>query len=240
MNLVSYLMTTESHMSFGLKMPFSTMEFPRWCLILYILVLDMDIAADCLIKAGWIVDTKSRHRIGIAEVETPQLPLISPDKQTKTVLLLASDWKFPLTADSPLERVILPNELPDQKLSFPPLSGLLDALIESWLDGPSDDAALLIHLACQFNYLYEYAPALKERSFAKQIKYEHRQFHFDVLAGMEASTIPFRKHEREIRDALLQGRYELQECSAPRDNEELFDTWSRVRLPDPVNDQSTE
>jgi hypothetical protein len=126
------------------------------------------------------------------------------------------------------------------KLSFPLLPGLLDALIESWLVGPTEDATLLVRLAVYFNYLYGYVPALKERSFADQMKYEHRQFHFDVLAGMDSSTFPFRNHQRGIRDALLQGRYELQECSAPRDNEALFDPWKGIRLPDPVNDESVE
>ncbi|PKX90774.1 uncharacterized protein P174DRAFT_444517 [Aspergillus novofumigatus IBT 16806] len=88
---------------------------------------------------------------------------MAPDSQTTTVLL-SSDWEFPLATDSALERVPMEN-LPGQTLSFPPLSGLLDALIESWLDGPSDEDPLLLHLAVQFNYLYEYAPALKERSF---------------------------------------------------------------------------
>lgn len=206
---------------------------------LYILVTDIDIAADCLVKAGWTLDTQSPHRIGGVEVKTRQHRLISPDRQTTTVLLLASDWKFPLASDSALEPVPL-DELPDQTLSFPPLSGLLDALIESWLDGPSDDPLLLLHLAVQFNYLYGYTPALKERSFANQLKYEHRQFHFDVLAGMASSTFPFRKHQRAIRDALLQGRYELQECSAPRDNEDLFDSWAKIRLPPPAEGQSME
>jgi len=59
---------------------------------------------------------------------------------------------------------------------------------------------LLIHLACQIPYLYAYAPALKQRSFAERMKYEHRQFHLDVLARMETGTIPFRRHQRAIRD----------------------------------------
>jgi hypothetical protein len=199
---------------------------------LYLLVLDIDAAADCLIKAGWTINTQSSHRIGNAETKIPQVPLISPDSQTKTVLLLASDWKFPLPAS--------PSLTDDQGLSFPPLPGLLDALIESWLDGPSEDEALLLHLACQFNYLYEYVPALKRRSFANQMRYEHRQFHFDVRAGMSSSTLPFRRHERGIRNELLQGRYELQECSASLDNEDLFDSWAKIRLPDPPGDQSVE
>jgi hypothetical protein len=118
-------------------------------------------------------------------------------------------------------------ELPDQTLSFPPLSGLIDALIECWLEGSRNDDSVLLHFAVQFNYLYEYAPALKERSFANQMKHEHRQFHSDVLSGM-STALPFRKHQRGIRDALLQGCYELQECSAPRDNDGLFNPRKRV------------
>lgn len=107
-------------------------------------------------------------------------------------------------------------------MPFPPLAGLLDALIESWLDFPSNGSMLWIFLGCQISYLYAHVPALKERSFAEQMKYEHRQYHFDVLAGMAFGTLPFRRHQRAIRDALLQGQYELRECSAPCDDKELF------------------
>ena len=83
---------------------------------------------------------------------------------------------------------------------------------------------LLIHLAYQISYLYAYAPVLKQQSFAERMEYEHHKFRFDVLAGMETGTNPFRRHQRAIQDALLQGQNELRECSASRDNEELFDT----------------
>lgn len=98
-----------------------------------------------------------------------------------------------------------------QKVPIPPLAGFLDALIESWLDCPSDDATLLITLVVQISYLYAHVPALKEKSFAEQMKYENRQFHFDELMGVDTGTIEFRKHLRAIRDGLLQGQYELQE-----------------------------
>jgi hypothetical protein len=102
-------------------------------------------------------------------VKTQQQRLIAPDGQTTTVLLLASDWKFPLTSDTALERVPL-EEFPHQTLSFPPLSGLLDALIESWLDGPSDEPSLLLHLAVQFNYLYGYAPSFERAIFCQPVE----------------------------------------------------------------------
>ena len=182
---------------------------------LYILVPDLDEAAAVLVTAGWVIDSQGRHKIGNAKVDFPQRRLLSPKGRTLAVLLPAEEWKFPLIASPPVDHAT--------NFSFPPLSGLIDALIETWLDCPSDDCMLLIHLACQISYLYAHAPGLKRREFAEEMKYEHRQFHFDVVAGMQTGTIPFRKHQRGIRDALRQGDYELRECSASRDNKDLFD-----------------
>ncbi|KAJ9484608.1 hypothetical protein VN97_g8762 [Penicillium thymicola] len=195
---------------------------PTWKFDLYLLVMDLDKAAELLVKAGWVIDTQGPHAIGNAKVELPQKRLVFPSSKITTVLLPAQEWKFPLNADSPDDAPLTTDS--HENVSFPPLPGFLDALIESWLDSPSDDAMLLIHLTCQISYLYAYVPAIKQRAFAEQMKYEHRQFHFDVLAGMQTDTIQFRKHQRAIRDALLQGQYELQECSASRDNEDIFDT----------------
>ena len=78
-----------------------------------------------------------------------------PDNKTRTVLLPAVDWKFPLTLDIPPQYSTVEND-PSQNVPFPPLAGLLDALIECWLDCPSDDSMLLIGLACQIFYLHTY------------------------------------------------------------------------------------
>ena len=191
---------------------------------LYILVEDIDLASNTLATAGWTFDMQGPHRIGNAEVDLevfPQQRLISPDNQTRTVLLPAADWKFPLTLDTPLQHPTVKND-PSQRVPLPPLPGLLDALIECWLDCPSDDSMLLLGLACQIFYLYTYVPALKEKSFAEKMKYENRQFHLDVLMGMKAGTVRFRNHQRAIRDALRQGQYELQECSVSSDSEYFF------------------
>jgi hypothetical protein len=61
--------------------------------------------------------------------------------------------------------------------------------VDSWLDYRDDDYMLTSHLACQILYLYEYVQPVKERSFAKQLKYEHRRNHFDTLAGMTAGDL---------------------------------------------------
>ncbi|KAI9926968.1 hypothetical protein MW887_003348 [Aspergillus wentii] len=175
------------------------------CIRLHLLVPDIDKAAGFLINARSVIDS-GPHRIGNAEDQ---------------------DWKSPLTNDYSSEDAVLVAVSPHQKVSFLPLPGLLDAPIEdapieSWLDCASDDAMLLLHLACQISYLYAHAPSLKQGSFGEKMKPEHQQFHYDVLAGMDTGTVPFRQRQRAIRDALLQGQYGPCQSSASRDNKDLF------------------
>ncbi|RAK90542.1 hypothetical protein BO79DRAFT_208332 [Aspergillus costaricaensis CBS 115574] len=217
-------------------------DVPTAVFDLYILVEAIDAAANILAKAGWYFDMQAPHLIGNAEVDLldfPQQRLISPDGETRTVLLPATDWKFPLTSNTRLEFVPL-EVMPSLKVPFPPLPGFLDALIDSWLDCPSNDAMLLIVLACQISYLYTHAPALKQKSFAEEMKYEHRQFHFDVLAGMETGTLQFRQHQRDIRDALLRGQYTLRDCSASRDNKDLFDPFGGITFESVAEEEHDE
>jgi hypothetical protein len=62
---------------------------------------------------------------------------------------------------------------------------------------------------------------LKEKAFAEQLVYEHRQYHLDVLFGMDHGTVQFISHQRNVREATRQRTQKLQECSAP-DNKDLF------------------
>lgn len=55
---------------------------------------------------------------------------------------------------------------------------------------------LHIHLVYQIPYLYEYVPPLSKRSFAEDLKPEHRQYQYDVLAGMNTSSIKLSACER--------------------------------------------
>ncbi|KAG4430211.1 hypothetical protein IFR05_014313 [Cadophora sp. M221] len=138
----------------------------------------------------------------------PPLPSNEPSGPQSTILLPAFEWYYAFPETSP-ENFI------------PSLPALLDCLIDKLLDDPLTECDFFNHLAMLILYLYEYSPDVKRRSFAEELKYDHRQFHYDRSSGMSAG-LPFIRHQRKIRDALRNGTYQLCDCSADRNNEELF------------------
>jgi hypothetical protein len=151
----------------------------------------------------------------------PALPGIGPQLPpgpTTTILLPALEWNytFPSIIQSP----------------YPSLPELLDALIEKLLDDPLTGRTIWDHLTVLLAYLYGYVSALRDRSFAEHLKYEHRQYHYDSSSGMSTGTLPFTRHERKIRDALREGRFQLCDCSADEEDESLFltKTIARIRI----------
>lgn len=113
---------------------------PTVVFALYILVPDIDIAAQILISNDWKSTSHEHGRIGNHTMDIPQRRLTAPSHsdETKrtdlpdlhfwkhTVLLPATDFKFEL--EEPQVAKSSPNSV------FPQLAGLLDALIESLLD----------------------------------------------------------------------------------------------------------
>ncbi|KAK2617039.1 hypothetical protein QQS21_000133 [Conoideocrella luteorostrata] len=175
---------------------------------LYLLVRDIDLAAEVLLNKGWkdappptkftfnFLDPHpeiARRRLdapGANEINPPGE--VSPEPAT-TVLLKAADFKFPAEKFAPT-----PASLEGY---FPPLPVLTDALIDSLLDAPHD-CRLQSYMALQLSYLYGYVCELKEQSFSKVIKYENRQFHHDALSGVSVGTLPIITIERQVRDEL--------------------------------------
>jgi hypothetical protein len=50
---------------------------------------------------------------------------------------------------------------------------------------------------------------MKLTAFAEFLNQEHRQYHVDVLSGINTGTIIFRAHSRKIRDSKRKGEYTL-------------------------------
>lgn len=225
---------------------------------LYILVPDIETAAQVLTNDGWNLVPQKKGKIGFADVEYPQRRLTPPSQYLRksellaihsetpqlppppdpsppgpdtTVLLPAADWNFSFAGVDANNTKDLVDTI------YPPLADLVDALIDSLLDCPSDNDFLCSHLGDQIAYLYGHSPLLKEKSFAEQLMYQHRQYHLDVLSGMGHATMPFISHQRKIREGLRDGTHKLQECSADRSNESLFNREVQARLlasmPDP-------
>lgn len=191
---------------------------------LYLLVLDIDLAAEVLIDKGWNdapPPTKftfhflashpeiARRRLdppGANEVRPPSWPPTPPAevrlRPGTTVLLKAADFNFPAEKFAPTPASL--------EIYFPPLPVLTDALIDSLLDAPHD-SRLQGAMAVQVCYLYQHVRELKEQSFSKEIKYENRQFHYDALSGVDIGTLPVIAVERRVRDELRKEQRQLQE-----------------------------
>ena len=207
---------------------------------LYLLVPNIGQAAEVLVQQGWHLEDKTKTKFGNAPLRsahcclTPPVdiirkrpawspgmgPLPPPSKEppgpTTTIFLPASEWNytFPETGDQNL---------------MPPLPALLDGLVDKLLDDPLTETTLWNHLDLLIAYLYGHAPALKQKAFAEELKYDHRQFHYDCLSGMSTGR-PFIRHEQKIREALRNGTYQLCDCSADHNDESLFTAKVEARL----------
>lgn len=208
-------------------------QVPTAAFHLYLLVLDLDRATDVLVSSGWTLDTLSRSKIAHIDVSTAQHRLSLPQPQAempieihttppssmpqapvhdRIVLLLATDWYFDLASNSTATIV--------SSIHLPRLPILLDCLIEALLEEDSDKAPIQGYIACQVAYLYEHNSKVKSKGFGSRLRHEHRQFHFDTVAGLPTVTRPGIRHEQSVRDALLEGSRTL--CDLSITEEELM------------------
>lgn len=190
---------------------------------LHLLVADIIEAASALMESGWTdagpLNSKFHFLMGsIAQrrlnppghgtavkqnpeprVGPPPLPSKELPGPTTTVLLPAADWNVPV------EKL----RLFSSDSFVPPLNLLVDALIDSLLDAPTN-TLLRMRLSTYVAYLYGYCTALKTQNFSENLSRDHRQFHYDKLSRQTSVTIPFVKEQRLIRDAIREGKQEPQ------------------------------
>lgn len=180
---------------------------------LYLLVPNIDEAAQALVTHGWANATAdqapkyhflarhpsiSRRRLNPPSIKEGKGTLSKERPPAvewfATVLLPAADWN-----------VSVDQLRPSSPGGFiPPLSVLVDALIESLLDSPTD-SFLRVHLALHICYLYGNCQTLKAQEFARRLNPENRQFHYDALSKPGLGTLPFIAHERRVRDEIRIG-----------------------------------
>jgi hypothetical protein len=182
-------------------------------------------AAGTLVERGWRPpppEFEARY-IDIAEATCylvePQCKSVGPT-DLLVALTAASDW------DIKLPDIATQTSCYHQGTArwpfIPALHQLLDSFIRRRLDTPDVYCFFRSHTGCLLGYLYEYVPILKLREFAAYLKVEHRQYHWDVVAGVSYTMEPFRIHSQKVRDSILRGEYEFRECSVSRDDEQFF------------------
>ncbi len=207
---------------------------------LCLLVPDIDQAAEILIQEGWHPEDETKTRFGNSSLQSahhrltppgglppraiwspemgpPPLPSKKPPGPTTTILLPASEWNYEFPENN------------DHYNFVPLLPALLDGLIDKLLDDPLADSIFWHYLAVLIGYLYGHVPALKQKEFAEELKYDHRQFHYDYVSGM-FTGLPFIRHQQKIREALRNNTYQLSDCSVDRDNESSFLAKAEARL----------
>lgn len=173
---------------------------------LYILVADIDQAAQALIEMGstdagplvsdyyFLMGPAPQRRLHLPGCN-PAINPTTPPYSATTVLLPAADWNVPI------ERL----HSTSRDGFLPPLNLLIDALIDSLLDSP-DDTLLQTRLTTYVSYLYDHCAALKTQQFADNMQLDHRQFHYDALTDLNRGTVPFLEEHRQIREEIRQGK----------------------------------
>ncbi|AEO62107.1 hypothetical protein MYCTH_2313111 [Thermothelomyces thermophilus ATCC 42464] len=154
---------------------------------LFLLVPDVDAAAQVLIGAGYRRGQLSFALRNIRQFENLYFPprAITADNKhdesipdTGVILLAAREWfhELPATAQ-------------DMTDWFPTLPQLLTALIAKWLSLEEQESDLRLRIAVYIGYIYLYIDAVKEPGFQEQLPPEYRLFHADRLQGINTENL---------------------------------------------------
>ena len=118
------------------------------------------------------------------------------------ILLPAKYWRYEL-----------PRTVEEADNFIPPLSTLLNTLINVWIDLPPNDTLLREHIATHIGYFYLYNQEIRKPDFENQLAVENRQVHFELLRGNDSPFVSLmtekcQEHHRNIRNQIRSGRYE--------------------------------
>lgn len=151
---------------------------PTMLFHLYLLVPEIEHAADILSQKGWFYLEDYKPNIGQKPVDIPQIRMLHKGgpESVHVVLLPAAAYLYTFRDMS--------------EGFFPRLPDLVDALMQLLLTG--DDKmqfAIRVHLA----YLYGHVPELKAAGMVEHLMPINRQAHLDLVAGGHLS-LPFAAH----------------------------------------------
>ena len=206
----------------------------------HIVVDDVEEAMEVLVGEGWSPPPpgfearythikEATHYLVRPGVNIGKTDLTAVGHWTTLVAIMdASEWNVKLPhISSPTYH---PPKRDDRWPFIPPLHELLDPLIQRWLVTPDEHPDFRGHLGIFLGYLYSHVSILQMREFAPYLKKEHRQYHFDKIAGVSVISEVYREHQRNIRELILKGEYELCHCSAESNDERFFTKEAEARL----------
>ena len=118
------------------------------------------------------------------------------------VLLPATDWNYPL-----------PSSVADLHELIPSLHEYFDCTVQKWMDIPETMDSLRSHLAIHIVYHSLYLDEVWTEEFEREIRKEHRQLLFDLLADGTGGPVDLvhrdcQIYHRNIRNQVLEGKFE--------------------------------
>lgn len=164
---------------------------------LHLLVQDPLEAATCLSKLGYqqtAPDARFQHDADFTE---NSIRLIQPaSTEIALALLPAQDWYYDMENQS--------------QHPLPPLHSFLESMMEFWLNISSRDYNDRLDFALYIAGLINYCYALTDRQggkvktteYGEKLKVEHRELHYDILAGKQSftHTARHRYHTQKYRE----------------------------------------
>jgi hypothetical protein len=176
---------------------------------LNLLVPNPHAAAACLLELGYHLtspEARFQHDPAFSK-SSVRVKRTPPSTETGVVLLPAGDWYYAIQ-----------NQNPQNPL--PPLHSFLDSVMEFWLNISSEDyidrLESALYVAALIGYCYVLPNDDKDATLAKvktieygqKLKPEHRELHYDIVAGKESFTHTARhryhaQKYREIRAGLF-------------------------------------
>lgn len=193
-------------------------DIPTIVFDLFLLVHDPESAARVLASHGFNRTTPSPRFYGIPQMsdnvprlaqipasavhDMADLPKADDVNAPGVILLPAKDWRYKL-----------PRTVDEVDNFIPPLSTLLNTLINVWIDLPDNDILLREHIATHIGYFYLYNQDIRKPDFENELAAENRQVHFELLRGNDSpyvslTTKKCQEHHRNIRNQIRLGRYE--------------------------------
>lgn len=193
-------------------------DIPTIVFDLFLLVDDPESAARKLASHGFSRTTPNRRFYDIPQMSdgAPRLAQIPASVVHDTIdLPQADDLNAPGVILLPAKywNYKLPRTVDEIDNFIPPLSTLLNTLINVWIDLPESDTALLGHIATHIGYFYLYNQDVRKPDFENELAVENRQVHFELLRGNDSpyvaiTTRKCQEHHRKIRDQIRLGQYE--------------------------------